>query len=61
MKKTQNLRAVIVTGGSGSLGRAVVAKFLAGGDRVAVPWILKAERDAIESQEAAALSEGRRV
>jgi NAD(P)-dependent dehydrogenase (short-subunit alcohol dehydrogenase family) len=61
MKKTQNARAVIVTGGSGALGRAVVDKFLAAGDRVLVPWILKAERDAIEAQEGAALADGRLV
>jgi NAD(P)-dependent dehydrogenase (short-subunit alcohol dehydrogenase family) len=61
MKKTQKLRGVIVTGGSGALGRAVVAKFLASGDRVAVPWILKPERDAIEAEEGAALADGRLV
>jgi len=59
MKKTQNLRAVIVTGGSGALGRAVTAKFLAGGDRVLVPWVVKAERDAIEAGEREALADGR--
>jgi NAD(P)-dependent dehydrogenase (short-subunit alcohol dehydrogenase family) len=61
MKKTQNLRVVIVTGGSGALGRAVVSRFLEGGDRVVVPWILKAERDAIEAEEGAALQSGRLV
>ena len=61
MKKTQNLRGVIVTGGSGALGRAVVSKFLAAGDRVLVPWILKAERDAIEAAEREALEAGRLV
>ncbi len=59
MKKTQNLRPVIVTGGSGALGRAVVSRFLEVGDRVLVPWILKAERDAIEAEEGAALQAGR--
>jgi NAD(P)-dependent dehydrogenase (short-subunit alcohol dehydrogenase family) len=61
MKKTQNLRAVIVTGGSGALGRAVTAKFLGSGDRVLVPWVLKAERDAIEAEEGAALADGRLI
>jgi NAD(P)-dependent dehydrogenase (short-subunit alcohol dehydrogenase family) len=61
MKKTQKLRGVIVTGGSGALGRAVVARFLGAGDRVLVPWILKAERDAIEAEEHAALEDGRLV
>lgn len=32
-------RDVIVTGGTGGLGQAVVAAFLASGDRVVVPWI----------------------
>jgi len=32
-------RDVIVTGGTGGLGQAVVEAFLAGGDRVVVPWI----------------------
>jgi NAD(P)-dependent dehydrogenase (short-subunit alcohol dehydrogenase family) len=40
-------RGVIVTGGTGALGRANVEVFLAAGDRVVVPWIVKAERDAI--------------
>ncbi len=40
-------RAVVVTGGTGALGRAVVAAFLAAGDRVAVPWVAKAERDEV--------------
>ncbi|MEX2205165.1 MAG: SDR family NAD(P)-dependent oxidoreductase [Myxococcota bacterium] len=61
MKKTQNLRGVIVTGGSGALGRAVVAKFLEAGDRVLVPWILKAECDALEAEEGAALGARRLV
>lgn len=40
---------VVVTGGTGALGRAVVAAFLAAGDRVVVPWIVKAERDEVAS------------
>jgi NAD(P)-dependent dehydrogenase (short-subunit alcohol dehydrogenase family) len=38
-------RTVVATGGTGALGRAVVDAFLALGDRVVVPWILKEERD----------------
>ncbi len=42
-------RRVVVTGGAGALGRAVVSAFLAGGDRVAVPWIVARERDALRA------------
>ncbi len=38
---------VIVTGGTGALGRAVVQRFLAAGDQVWVPWIEKRERDEV--------------
>jgi len=61
MKETQSPRVVIVTGGSGALGRANVSRFLAAGDRVVVPWILKSERDAIEAEEGRALAAGRLV
>ncbi|HTY19426.1 MAG TPA: SDR family NAD(P)-dependent oxidoreductase [Myxococcota bacterium] len=54
-------RSVIVTGGTGALGRAVVAAFLAGGDRVVVPWIVAAERDAVASTAADAVGSGRLV
>jgi NAD(P)-dependent dehydrogenase (short-subunit alcohol dehydrogenase family) len=37
----------VVTGGTGALGRAVVGAFLALGDRVVVPWIVKVERDEV--------------
>jgi len=36
---------VIVTGGTGGLGRQVVQRFLADGDLVVVPWISKPERE----------------
>jgi NAD(P)-dependent dehydrogenase (short-subunit alcohol dehydrogenase family) len=36
-------RSVIVTGGTGGLGGAVVSAFLASGDRVVVPWIVEQE------------------
>ena len=42
--------AVVVTGGTGALGRAVVRHFLAHGDRVVVPWIVKAEREALAAE-----------
>lgn len=61
MKEAQSGRVVIVTGGSGALGRANLARFLAAGDRVVVPWIVPGERDAIEAEEARALAEGRLV
>jgi NAD(P)-dependent dehydrogenase (short-subunit alcohol dehydrogenase family) len=38
-------RNIIVTGGTGALGRAVVGAFLDHGDRVVVPWIVPEERD----------------
>ena len=38
-------RSIIVTGGTGALGRAVVAAFLSQGDRIVVPWIVPHERD----------------
>ncbi len=37
-------RSIIVTGGTGALGRAVVAAFLNQGDRIVVPWIIEQER-----------------
>src|SRR5512139_3229910 len=61
MAEAQFGRVVIVTGGRGALGRAVVSRFLAAGDRVVVPWIVKRERDAIELDERASLESGRLV
>ncbi len=52
---SDRIRSVIASGGSGALGRAVVRAFLAEGDRVVVPWIVKAERDALAKHEAEAL------
>jgi len=54
-------RSVIVTGGTGALGRAVVAAFLADGDRVTVPWIVAAECAALVAAERGAADEGRLV
>lgn len=39
------MRNVIVTGGTGALGSAVVGAFLDGGDRVIVPWVAPGELD----------------
>ena len=44
-------RCVIVTGGTGALGRCLVASFLAEGDRVIVPWIVKSEAEALPDSE----------
>ncbi len=42
---SESARTVLVTGGTGALGRCVVSRFLGAGDRVVVPWIVKTERD----------------
>lgn len=41
---------VLVTGGTGALGRAVVAELLDSGARVVATWIVKEERDAVEAE-----------
>jgi len=56
-----NPRSVIVTGGTGALGQAVVAAFLDAGDRVVVPWIAKSERDGLAAAQAQALAQGRLI
>lgn len=48
-------RSAIVTGGTGGLGGAVVEAFLAGGDRVVVPWIVAAETERMRQHFDAAL------
>jgi NAD(P)-dependent dehydrogenase (short-subunit alcohol dehydrogenase family) len=54
-------RSVIVTGGTGALGHAVVAAFLTQGDRVAVPWIVPREVERMRGRFAAELDAGRLV
>jgi len=48
----------IITGGTGALGRAVVAAALADRARVVVPWIVAAEREPLARAHADALSAG---
>lgn len=55
------MRNIIATGGTGALGQAVVAAFLQNGDRVVVPWIVKAERDELAAARASELEGGRLV
>ena len=43
-------RSVIVTGGTGALGRSVVEAFLAAGDRVVVPWVVEAEATLLRTE-----------
>jgi NAD(P)-dependent dehydrogenase (short-subunit alcohol dehydrogenase family) len=61
MSSQDSERSVVISGGTGALGRALVARFLAAGDRVVVPWIVKREVDAIEAAEGGALRAGRIV
>ena len=48
---------VIVTGGTGGLGGAVVRAFLASGDRVVVPWIVAHESERMQQHFTNALHE----
>jgi NAD(P)-dependent dehydrogenase (short-subunit alcohol dehydrogenase family) len=52
-------RSVVVSGGTGALGRAVVRAFLAAGDRVVVPWLVASEREALAEAEGGAAAESR--
>ncbi len=53
------MRKVVVSGGTGALGRAVVEAFLALDCQVTVPWIVKAEREELAGLQAEALAQGR--
>lgn len=51
-------RTWIVTGGTGALGRAIVARALGDGARAVVPWIVAEERDELATAHAAAVADG---
>src|SRR5437763_3518549 len=44
-------RSAIVTGGTGGLGSAVVARLLADGWRVVVPWVVERELERVQKQD----------
>jgi NAD(P)-dependent dehydrogenase (short-subunit alcohol dehydrogenase family) len=50
-------RVVVVSGGTGALGRAVANAFLEAGDRVVVPWIVRSEMQAMPRHERLTLVE----
>ena len=50
-------RCVVVTGGTGALGRQVVESFLREGDRVVVPWFVEAEAEAMPAHDSMVLVE----
>jgi len=52
-------RSVLVTGGTGGLGQAVVAAFLDAGDRVCVPWIAEREGERMRERFGTAIAAGR--
>ena len=52
-------RSVLISGGTGALGAALVLRFLEAGDRVTVPWIFEAERESLAQRHKAELDEGR--
>ena len=54
-------RTVIVTGGTGALGRTVVRSFLEAGDRLVVPWVAARERDALQDEARDAVRDDRLV
>src|SRR5262245_36817404 len=61
MAELDSGRTVLISGGTGALGRAVVARFVAAGDRAVVPWIVKRELEALESDAPDAIRRGRIV
>ncbi|NRA01413.1 MAG: SDR family NAD(P)-dependent oxidoreductase [Myxococcales bacterium] len=50
---------VVVTGGTGALGRAVLRAFFEVGDRVTAAWLVASERDEVASLFAPELADGR--
>ena len=54
MTQTLKDRNVLVTGGTGALGTAVVQAFVHAGARVTVSWVVEAERDALREELGAA-------
>lgn len=52
-------RTALVAGGSGQLGQAVVARLLAGGERVCVPWVVEREAEGLRAAFPAEADEGR--
>lgn len=52
-------RTALVAGGSGQLGRAVVARLLAGGERVCVPWLVEREAEGLRAAFPDAAEDGR--
>ena len=51
----------IVTGGTGGLGTAVVARLLDDGWRVVVPWIVESELERVQPRDGLELDPGRPV
>ncbi|MBA3339066.1 MAG: SDR family NAD(P)-dependent oxidoreductase [Geodermatophilaceae bacterium] len=54
---SDNDASVLITGGTGGLGAAVVARFLEAGWRVVVPWVHRSEADRVPQHEALDLIE----
>ncbi len=52
-------RGVLVTGGTGGLGQAVVGAFLELGDRVTVPWVVEAEAQRLRERFSTPFGDGR--
>lgn len=52
-------RTALIAGGSGQLGQAVVARLLAGGERVCVPWLVEREAEGLRAAFPDAAADGR--
>jgi NAD(P)-dependent dehydrogenase (short-subunit alcohol dehydrogenase family) len=59
MSPRNSERTVVISGGTGALGRALLARFLAAGDRVVIPWIVKREVEALETDQSVLVRSGR--